>query len=93
MFTKLKQRSWIKIEVARRRSTQECFQGLGEACGDAALPYRTVSRWVKAFREGRDAVQDNLRTVQPQVENKTFQLLASLLGADRRWTSRELAEV
>ena len=34
MFTKLEQRSWIKIKVARCRSTQECFQGLCEAlCG------------------------------------------------------------
>ncbi|KAJ4438964.1 hypothetical protein ANN_14918 [Periplaneta americana] len=52
ILTKLEQRSWIKIEVARGRSAQECFQGLREACGDAALPYRTVARWVKAFREG-----------------------------------------
>ncbi|KAJ4428030.1 hypothetical protein ANN_24044 [Periplaneta americana] len=52
MFTKLEQRSWIKIEVARGRSAQECFQGLREACGDAALPYHIVARWVKAFREG-----------------------------------------
>ncbi|KAJ4434037.1 hypothetical protein ANN_16356 [Periplaneta americana] len=51
-FSKLEQRSWIKIEVTRGRSAQECFQGLHEA--DAALPYRTVARWVKAFREGRD---------------------------------------
>ena len=34
MFLKLEQRSWIKIEVARCRSTQECFQVLREACGD-----------------------------------------------------------
>ena len=33
MFTKLEQRSWIKIEVVRSRSTQECFQGLREALG------------------------------------------------------------
>ena len=32
MFTKLDQRSWIKIEVVRCRSTQECFQGLRELC-------------------------------------------------------------
>ncbi|KAJ4450034.1 hypothetical protein ANN_01441 [Periplaneta americana] len=65
--------------------------GLREACADAALPYRTVARWVKAFREGRDAVQDNLRTGRPRVEDNTVQLLASLLDADRRWTARELA--
>ena len=37
MFTKLEQLSWIKIEVAWGRSTQECFQELREASGDAAL--------------------------------------------------------
>ncbi|KAJ4449293.1 hypothetical protein ANN_00691 [Periplaneta americana] len=52
ILTKLEQRSWIKIEMARGHTAQECFQGLREACGDAAFPYRTVARWVKAFREG-----------------------------------------
>ena len=60
MFTKLDQRSWIKIEVARGHSTQECFQGLREACDNAALPYCTVAEWVKVFQDGRDAIQDNL---------------------------------
>ena len=59
------ERSRINIKVAGGRSTQECFQELHEAYGDAVLPYRTMARWVKAFREGRDAVQDNLRTVRP----------------------------
>ena len=44
MFTKLEQRCWIKIEVARGHSTLECFQGLREACDDAVLPYLTVAR-------------------------------------------------
>ena len=91
IFTKLEQRSWIKIEVARCRSTQECFQRLREACFDAALPYRTAARWVRAFRERRDAVQDNLRTGRPHVENKLVQVLAFLLDTDRQWTARELA--
>jgi hypothetical protein len=43
MFTKQEQRSWIKIEVARGSSAQNCYQGPREACGDAALPYRTVA--------------------------------------------------
>ena len=64
MFTKLEQHSRIKIEVARSHSTQECFQGLHEACGDAALAYCTVAQWVKAFWEGSD-VQDNLHTGEP----------------------------
>ena len=90
MFTKLEQRFWTKIEVARCRCTQEYFQGLREACDDAVLPYRTVARWVKTIREGRDAVQDNLRTGLPYVENNIVQLLASLLDADRRLTAIKL---
>ena len=82
MFTKLKQRFWIKIEVAQCRSLRKCFQRLLEACGDVAFPYRSVARWVKAFWEGRDAVQDNLGTVRPNVENNAVQLLASLLDAE-----------
>ena len=37
MFTKLEQRSWIKIEVGRGGSTQECFQRLHEAYGSALV--------------------------------------------------------
>ena len=74
------------IEVARGRSKQECIQGLYEAFGDAAVPYRTV-----AFREGRDAIQDNLHTGWPHLENNTLQLLAFLFDADCRMTARELA--
>ena len=69
MFTKLEQRSWIKIKVARCRSKLECFRGLREACEDAVLPYRTVAQWAKAFWEGGYAVQDNLLTGRSHVEN------------------------
>ena len=71
MFTKLQQYSWIEIEVAQGHRKQECFQALCEECGDAALPYRTVARWVTAFQEDRDVVQDNLRTRLPHMENNT----------------------
>jgi len=91
MFMKEDQRSWIKIEVAQGRSAQTCLQGLREACGDAALPYRTVARWVKLFREGRDSIQDSHLSGRPHVDNHTIQLLASLLDVERRWTAQELA--
>jgi len=91
MFTKQDQRSWIKIEVARGCSAQTYFQGLREACGDAALPYRTVAWWVKLFYEGRDSIQDSRRSGRPHVETHTIELLASLLDVERRGTARELA--
>ena len=53
-----------------------------------------AARWVKAFWESSDAIQDNLHPEQPHMENNTVQFLASLLDADRRWTACELtAEV
>ena len=88
MFTKLEQHSWIKI-VAQGRSTQECLQGLLEACGDSALPYCTVARWVKAFRGGRYPIQDNLLTGQHHMENNSS-IPYFLLHADCRWTACEL---
>jgi hypothetical protein len=78
MLTKQEQRSWIKIEVAWGRSAQNCYQGLREACGDAALPYRTVALWIKLFREGRDAIQDSRRSGRPHIDNHTIQLLSSV---------------
>ncbi|KAJ4437310.1 hypothetical protein ANN_17448 [Periplaneta americana] len=55
MFSKEDQRSWLKIQCARGRTARQCHQGLQEACGAAALPYRTVARWVRAFRQGRES--------------------------------------
>ncbi|PNF29374.1 hypothetical protein B7P43_G07838, partial [Cryptotermes secundus] len=45
----------------------------------------TVALWVKLFREGRDAIQDNRRSGRPH------QFLASSLDVDSRWAVRELA--
>ena len=76
--------------MARRRITQECFQALREACGDAALSYCTVALWVKRFREGWDAVQDDLRKVRPHAENNTVQLLpCRILNSDELRVSWE----
>jgi len=91
MFTKQDLSSCIKIEFARGRSAQTCFEGLREACGDAALPYRRVARWSKFFREGRVTIQDSHRLGRPHVDKHTIELLVSLLDVERRWTARELA--
>ena len=63
--------------MAGGRSAQKYLQGLRETSDDALLPYRV-------FREGKDAVQDNIRTGRPHVENNTVQLLASLLDVQLR---------
>ncbi|PNF41596.1 hypothetical protein B7P43_G11561 [Cryptotermes secundus] len=77
MFSKQEQRSWIKTECARGCTARQCHQGLQEARGESALPYRTVATWVKAFNEGRPNVADMRRPGRP--------------SSDRRHTIRELA--
>ena len=65
MFTELEQRSWIKIEMAQSYSTQECFQALLEACGDTALPYHTVARWVNTrTTDGTKLSQFNIQLLK-----------------------------
>ena len=65
MIFKEAQRSWLKIECARGCNARQCYKGLLEACGERALSYRTVVRWVKAFKEGRKNVTDMPRPGHP----------------------------
>ncbi|PNF13900.1 hypothetical protein B7P43_G10655 [Cryptotermes secundus] len=88
MFSKQEQRSWIKLEYARGRTARQCHQGLQEACGEYALPYRTVARWVKAFNEGPQNMADMRRPGRPSVSEEE---VSALLESDRRHTIRELA--
>ena len=91
MFTKLEQRSWLKIEAGRGKTARECYRGLVAVCGTAALPYRTVARWVKAFRAGRQNVTDQPRPGRPSATEAQVSSVAKLLETDRWWTIRELA--
>ncbi|KAJ4441326.1 hypothetical protein ANN_11181 [Periplaneta americana] len=52
----------VKIQYARGRTARHCHQGLQEACGEAALPYRLVASWARAFRQGRESVLDMPRS-------------------------------
>jgi len=91
MFTKLEQRSWLKIEAGRGKTARECYQGLVEVCGTAALPYRTVARWVQAFCAGWQNATDQLRPGRPSATEAQVSSVATLLETDRWWTIRELA--
>ena len=92
MFSKQERRSWIKIECVRRRTALQCHKGLQEACGESALPYRTVAGWVKAF-ERLQNVADMCRAGRPSVSEEEIRVyaLSALLESDRCHTIRELA--
>jgi hypothetical protein len=91
MFTKLEQRSWIKIQVAHGKNARQCHQGLIEACGNDALPYRMAARWVSAFCSGRDESAHLALTGHPSISDDQIELVRGLLAVDRCWTVRELS--
>ncbi|PSN57987.1 hypothetical protein C0J52_08116 [Blattella germanica] len=91
MFTKQDQRSWLKIECARGRNARQCYEILQDVCGENALPYRTVARWVKAFNEGRQNVTDMPRSGHTTVSEENVQNVNALVLADRNSTIRQLA--
>ncbi|KAJ4433303.1 hypothetical protein ANN_15562 [Periplaneta americana] len=55
-----------------------CQDGLVEACGETALPYRTVARWLRAFNEGRDRVENMVRAGRPSVSEEEVQAIFAL---------------
>jgi hypothetical protein len=59
------QRYAIKFCVKLKKSATETFASLTEAYGDAALSRTMVFRWHKAFKEGREKVEDDPRSGRP----------------------------
>jgi len=45
--------------VKLNKSATEIFASLTEACGDATLLRTVVFKWQKAFKEGRENVEDD----------------------------------
>ena len=90
MISKEDKRSWLKIECARGRNARQGYKDLQEACGERALPYHTVPRWVKAFKEGWQNVTDMPRPGHPAEREKDVQTMNPLVLADQNATIREL---
>ncbi|GBN24285.1 hypothetical protein AVEN_51295-1, partial [Araneus ventricosus] len=73
---------------ARGKSASECYDGLLEAYGDNSLPYRKVTRWVKALREGLNETADLHRTGRPSIPQHHRDIVGGLLSIERLWTVR-----
>ena len=58
MQRSLQQRYAIKFCVKLRKSGSETFNLLRAAYGDAVLSSAQVLRWHKAFKDGRESVED-----------------------------------
>ena len=55
----------IKFCLKLNKSATEIFSSLTEAYGDATLSRTMVFKWHKAFKEGRENVEDDLRSGRP----------------------------
>ncbi|GBN16211.1 hypothetical protein AVEN_238512-1 [Araneus ventricosus] len=56
-----------------------------------ALSYRTVVRWVKAFRAGRNESVDLHCTGRQSIPQHQIEILSGLLSIDGLWIARELS--
>ncbi|PSN39059.1 hypothetical protein C0J52_10099 [Blattella germanica] len=92
--TKVEQRSYIKIAFLRGCNARECHAELQQALGNQALPYRTVARWVAAFKQGRESTANLPRSGRSMSANKNVSVavVEQCLEEDRRWTVLELAQ-
>ncbi|KAJ4426401.1 hypothetical protein ANN_27215 [Periplaneta americana] len=74
--------------IAATAAARPCHEGLVETCGETALPYTTVARWVRVFNEGRESLANVTRPGRPSVSDEQVQAVAVLLDTDRSQTIR-----
>ena len=65
MQENIEQRYAIKFCVKLNKSATETFASLTESYGVTSLSRTMVFKWHKAFKEGRENVEDNLRSGRP----------------------------
>ena len=94
MQRSLEQRYAIKFCAKLGKSGSETLQLLRTAYGDAVLSSAQVFRWHKAFKDGRESVEDEQRAGRPstaRTENNVARVKV-VLDRDRRLQVRLIAE-
>ena len=94
MQRSLEQHYEIKFCAKLKKSGSETLQLLRTAYGDAVLSSAQVFRWHKAFKDGRESVEDEHRTGRPSTsrsENNVARMKA-VLDRDRHLNVRLIAE-
>src|SRR5678815_4587442 len=65
MQVNIEQRYVIKVCVKRNKSATETFASLNKAYWDATLSRTMVFKWHKAFKEGRENLEDDPHCARP----------------------------
>jgi hypothetical protein len=98
MQENIEQRYAIKFCVKLNKSATETFVSLTEASGDETLSRTTVFKWHKAFKEGRENVEDDARFGRPvsstndQVVRTNDEVVGAVMAKDCRLSVRMIAE-
>lgn len=87
-------RFYIKVRTALNIEPIVIHNELSTVFGDEAPPLRTVQRWSKWFRDGREDVEDEERPGRPITETTTgnIQEIQDLINEDPHITINELEE-
>ena len=84
----------IKFCVKLNKSATETFASLTEAYGDATLSSTMVFKWHKAFKEGRENVEDDPHSGRPilSTNDQNVEVVRAVMAKDRRLSVRMIAE-
>ncbi|XP_062583452.1 uncharacterized protein LOC134245195 [Saccostrea cucullata] len=88
-------RSYIKACAKLKKSAKETFEEVHNIYGDQQPSYRTVSRRLKKFKDGRETVKDDVRSGRPKtVSNAKYLLkIKDLVEKEGRYTVKVLARI
>jgi len=90
----IEQRYAIKFCVKLNKSATETFASLTEAYGDATLSRTMVFKWHKAFKEGRENVEDDPCSGRPNssTNDQKVEVVWAVMVKDRWLSVRMIAE-
>ena len=94
MQENIEQRYAIKFCVKLNKSATETFASLTQAYGDATLSRSMVFEWHKAFKEGRENVQDDTRSGRPisSTNDQNVEVLRAVMAKYRRLSVRMICK-
>ena len=92
-LTSDKQVTYIKIEARQGKSVIEIQKALEEVGSEFALPYSSITRWVRQFNNGRNTVSNKhlCERLLSAVTGENVENVAKLQNDDRWYSCDEIA--
>lgn len=89
------QRVYCKIRTQLGCSLAELPADLHKVYGKDALQLRTVFKWVRRFKVGRQSIENDPKEGRPctVVTDKSVAVIKSMIDEDARYTVQEIADI